>query len=130
MPFALALWVLLLHAIAGVTALPARGAERAFTTARCESGHGAASAIEAGIPRVPAGTLRAARVTGTTAVTRTTYRPPVAGARVLTPGDSSAGLRLAGHARRVLATSGTTTHRLPSRGGLLPYYPTAPPQRV
>lgn len=130
MPFALALWILLLHAIAGATALPARGAQRAVVNARCESGRGAACGIEAGIHRVPAETLRAARVTGTTAFTRTTYRPPVAGARVLTPSGSTAGLSLAGHARRVLASSGTTTHRLPSRGSLLPYYPTAPPQRV
>ena len=142
MSFALSLWLLLLHAVAGAPALHVHGAHhangRASSAAQsaapwalhAASRSAAVAGLSATVPRLPAETARAARFVAPSAFTRAADRLPLSSVPVLPASPHTARLQFAGDARRVLGVAGTDAHRLASRGGLLPYFPTAPPRRV
>lgn len=129
MSFVAAIWVVLLHALAGPTALPVQAWPEA-ARARIEATAPRRSDAAVRPPQAPAEAIRAIRDIRTLVAARSGGRAPIDG----TPASHQvAAVRrplpdvLTG---RVLRTAGRATHRVASRGALLPFFPTAPPVPV
>jgi hypothetical protein len=124
MTFVSALWLLLLHAVVGATALPIRDVVRApshVVDARFTTRIATAPAV------VPEETVRAPLGVANTVLARFERSLPSAGLHALPFAHVAARPGIAGATRRVLRHAGRDAHRLASRGGYLAYYPTAPP---
>ncbi len=141
MSFVSALWLLLLHAVSGATALPIRDVVRAPSHAveHAVETHAVETATvvaELGArivsmpARVPEESVRAPLGAANTLLARVERALSHGGLNELPPASRTATPGTAGATRRVLLRAGHEAHRLASRGSHLPYYPTAPPAQV
>ena len=128
MSFVAAFWLLLFQALSSPTALDVQPRQRASVRAHAELATERPAEVTATTPRAPVETVRASHVAAPTALARIGWRLPLGNVQVLPTRDDSAP-RLGSTTQRVLRSVGSETHRLSSRGSLLPYDPTAPPVR-
>jgi hypothetical protein len=129
MPLVVALWLALLQALS--LAAPARpaGVEGASPSARVEQAGPTGRRVAIPHPGTPAEALPAGARVAADVLVRSGGPPPVGGAGPLAalPVFARPGLAAAAVARRALRRHGGASHAIAARGGVLPYFPTAPP---
>lgn len=131
MSFVSALWLLLLHAAYGATALPARDSVRDRVLAAPH-----ATVVDLGTrvasspASLPEQTVRAPLGAAVTLLAKLERILPHGGLSELPLDGRRVRPSIASATRRVLRQAGHEAHRLASRGSHLPYFATAPPPHV
>jgi hypothetical protein len=129
MPLLAVLWLALLHALTLAPTPRPTGGVMAGAVARVALAAEGARSLAVRRAEPPEHALRAAERVAATALSREVGGPPPIGggpdATLLRA--AAAELATADATRRVLRRHGTAEHAIAARGGLLAYFPTAPP---